>query len=113
MPKSIDWLNFIYVNLGFITQIIIMYIYTSIDEIKQNNEINSIEDYAQEKPKKENSKTKIIFNGTQGQILEKNVNANIIKMNEDRTLEKSLEEHNANNFSEEIEKLKAADPKNK
>jgi len=36
MPKSIDWLNFIYVNLGFITQILIMYIYTSIDEIKQN-----------------------------------------------------------------------------
>ena len=36
MPKSIDWLNFIYVNLGFIAQVLIMYIYTSIDEIKKN-----------------------------------------------------------------------------
>lgn len=35
MPKSIDWINFIYINLGFIAQILIMYIYTSVDEIKK------------------------------------------------------------------------------
>ena len=36
MPKSIDWINFIYINLAFIAQILIMYIYTSIDDIKKN-----------------------------------------------------------------------------
>jgi hypothetical protein len=36
MPKSIDWINFIYINLAFIAQVLIMYIYTSIDDIKKN-----------------------------------------------------------------------------
>jgi len=36
MPKSIDWIHFIYINLGFIAQILIMYIYTSVDEIKKD-----------------------------------------------------------------------------
>jgi len=36
MPKGQDWLNFIYVNLGFIAQVLIMYIYGQIKEIKDN-----------------------------------------------------------------------------
>ena len=36
MPKGQDWLNFIYVNLGFVAQILIMYIYGQIKEIKEN-----------------------------------------------------------------------------
>jgi len=36
MPKTIDWINFIYINLAFIAQVLIMYVYTSIDEIKKN-----------------------------------------------------------------------------
>ena len=36
MPKGSDWVNFIYVNLGFILQIFIMYFFTTIKEIKNN-----------------------------------------------------------------------------
>lgn len=36
MPKGSDWLNFFYVNFGFIAQILIMYIYSQIQEIKDN-----------------------------------------------------------------------------
>ena len=36
MPKSIDWLNFIYINLAFISLTLVMYIYTSIEDIKKN-----------------------------------------------------------------------------
>ena len=36
MPKGQDWLNFIYVNLGFIAQVLIMYIYGQIKEVKEN-----------------------------------------------------------------------------
>jgi hypothetical protein len=36
MPKGSDWLNFIYVNLGFIAQVLIMYIYSQIQEVKDN-----------------------------------------------------------------------------
>jgi hypothetical protein len=36
MPKGSDWLNFIYVNLGFIAQVLIIYIYSQIQEIKDN-----------------------------------------------------------------------------
>jgi hypothetical protein len=36
MPKGQDWFFFIYVNLGFIAQILIMYIYGQIKEIKEN-----------------------------------------------------------------------------
>ena len=34
MPKGIDWIHFIYVNLGFILQVMAMYLYTSINQIK-------------------------------------------------------------------------------
>jgi hypothetical protein len=36
MPKGSDWLNFFYVNLGFIVQVLIMYVYGQIKEIKDN-----------------------------------------------------------------------------
>ena len=36
MPKGIDWINFIYVNLGFIAQIIAMYYLSAISDIKKN-----------------------------------------------------------------------------
>ena len=36
MPKGSDWVNFIYVNLGFIAQIIAMYYFTAISDIKAN-----------------------------------------------------------------------------
>jgi len=36
MPKGQDYLLFIYVNLGFIAQVLIMYIYGQIEEIKNN-----------------------------------------------------------------------------
>jgi len=36
MPKAIDWINFFYVNLGFILQIVAMYFYTSLSNIKDN-----------------------------------------------------------------------------
>jgi len=36
MPKGSDWINFIYVNLGFLSQVFIMYYFTAINNIKQN-----------------------------------------------------------------------------
>lgn len=36
MPKGADWLNFIFVNLGFIAQIFAMYYFSAIKEIKEN-----------------------------------------------------------------------------
>jgi len=36
MPTGQNWINFIYVNLGFIAQILIMYYFTAIIEIKKN-----------------------------------------------------------------------------
>jgi hypothetical protein len=36
MPKAVDWINFIYVNLGFIAQIVAMYFYSSLSDIKSN-----------------------------------------------------------------------------
>jgi hypothetical protein len=36
MPTSQNWINFIYVNLGFIAQVIVMYYFTAIIEIKKN-----------------------------------------------------------------------------
>jgi hypothetical protein len=36
MPKGSDWINFIYVNLGFIAQIVAMYYFTAISDIKAN-----------------------------------------------------------------------------
>lgn len=36
MPTGKNWINFIYVNLGFIAQVICMYYFTSVAEIKKN-----------------------------------------------------------------------------
>ena len=36
MPTGENWMNFIYVNLGFIAQVICMYYFTSVVEIKKN-----------------------------------------------------------------------------
>jgi hypothetical protein len=36
MPKGQDYLLFIYVNLGFVAQVLILYVYSQIEEIKQN-----------------------------------------------------------------------------
>jgi len=36
MPKGIDWIDFIYVNLGFIAQIFVMYYFSAVADIKAN-----------------------------------------------------------------------------
>jgi len=36
MPKGIDWVHFIYINLAYIALIFSMYLFTSIEEIKQD-----------------------------------------------------------------------------
>lgn len=36
MPTSQNWINFIYVNLGFIAQVLVMYYFTALIEIKKN-----------------------------------------------------------------------------
>ncbi|MCX8483428.1 MAG: hypothetical protein ORN50_07590 [Crocinitomicaceae bacterium] len=36
MPKGSDWVNFIYVNLGFIAQVVAMYYFSAINDIKDN-----------------------------------------------------------------------------
>ena len=36
MPSGKNWLNFIYINLGFIAQVLIMYYFTALIEIKKN-----------------------------------------------------------------------------
>jgi hypothetical protein len=36
MPKGIDWIHFIYINLAFIVLIISMYLFASIDQIKKD-----------------------------------------------------------------------------
>ena len=36
MPKGIDWINFIYINLGFISQVFAMYLLTGVSDIKKN-----------------------------------------------------------------------------
>lgn len=36
MPKGSDWINFIYINLGFITQVLAMYYFSAISDIKEN-----------------------------------------------------------------------------
>lgn len=36
MPKGVDWINFIYVNLGFVAQIFIMYYFSAVAEIKKD-----------------------------------------------------------------------------
>jgi len=36
MPQGRDWLKFIYVNAGFLAQVLIIYIFTSITQIKQD-----------------------------------------------------------------------------
>ena len=36
MPTGSDWINFIYVNLGFISQILAMYYFSAITDIKKN-----------------------------------------------------------------------------
>ena len=36
MPKGSDWINFIYVNLGFVAQVFVMYYFSAVEEIKQN-----------------------------------------------------------------------------
>jgi hypothetical protein len=36
MPTGQNWINFIYVNLGFLSQVLVMYYYTAVIEIKKN-----------------------------------------------------------------------------
>lgn len=36
MPKGIDWFHFVYVNLGFAAQVIAMYFFIALDDIKNN-----------------------------------------------------------------------------
>lgn len=36
MPRGIDWVHFIYVNLGFVAQVFVMYYFTAVQEIKKN-----------------------------------------------------------------------------
>lgn len=36
MPKGIDWINFVYVNLAFVAQIAAMYYFTTLTDIKNN-----------------------------------------------------------------------------
>jgi hypothetical protein len=36
MPKAADWTNFVYVNLAFIAQIIAIYYFTAISDLKKN-----------------------------------------------------------------------------
>jgi len=36
MPKGVDWINFIYVNLGFVAQIFVMYYFSAVAEIKNH-----------------------------------------------------------------------------
>uniref|UniRef100_A0A6C0E2X3 Hedgehog/Intein (Hint) domain-containing protein n=1 Tax=viral metagenome TaxID=1070528 RepID=A0A6C0E2X3_9ZZZZ len=36
MPSGKNWINFIYVNLGFIAQVLVMYYFTALIEIKKN-----------------------------------------------------------------------------
>lgn len=36
MPKGIDWINFTYINLGFLAQVFAMYYFSAIADIKKN-----------------------------------------------------------------------------
>jgi len=36
MPKMSDWINFIYVNLGFLAQVLAMYYFSALTDIKEN-----------------------------------------------------------------------------
>jgi len=36
MPTGQNWINFIYINLGFIAQVLVMYYFTALIEIKKN-----------------------------------------------------------------------------
>jgi hypothetical protein len=36
MPKGIDWMNFVYVNLAFVAQIAALYYFTTLTDIKNN-----------------------------------------------------------------------------
>jgi hypothetical protein len=36
MPRGIDWVHFIYVNLGFVAQVFVMYYFTAVEEVKKN-----------------------------------------------------------------------------
>jgi len=36
MPSGKNWMNFIYINLGFIAQVLVMYYFTALIEIKKN-----------------------------------------------------------------------------
>lgn len=36
MPKGSDWVNFIYINLAFVAQVVAMYYFTSVQQIKDN-----------------------------------------------------------------------------
>ena len=36
MPKGIDWFHFVYVNLGFVAMVLMMYFFIALDDIKKN-----------------------------------------------------------------------------
>lgn len=36
MPKMSDWINFIYINLGFLAQVLAMYYFSALTDIKEN-----------------------------------------------------------------------------
>ena len=36
MPRGADWIQFIYVNLGFFAQVLALYYFSSVAEIKKN-----------------------------------------------------------------------------
>jgi hypothetical protein len=36
MPKGSDWVNFIYINLAFVAQVVAMYYFTAVQQIKDN-----------------------------------------------------------------------------
>jgi len=36
MPKGSDWVNFIYINLAFVAQVVAMYYFTAVQDIKDN-----------------------------------------------------------------------------
>jgi hypothetical protein len=36
MPKGSDWVNFIYINLAFVAQVVAIYYFTSVQQIKDN-----------------------------------------------------------------------------
>ena len=36
MPKGSDWVNFIYINLAFVAQVVAIYYFTSVKQIKDN-----------------------------------------------------------------------------